>query len=156
MSQDDNATQHGDAGEALSHYVGTWDVVAGPADAPFATGVNTAEWVLGGQFVRGGGALKTADGSNDFEIIGLRTFDPQAGVYRLWSFFSTGMVVQTEGTWDPAERTMTDVTRYGDITQTTRSRFTEDGVEEWTQVNTNATGEVVSEMQGRNTRRTGS
>ena len=153
MSQDETVSQRDGAGQALSHYVGTWDVVAGPPDTPFATGENTVEWVLGGQFVGGSGSVRTADGSNDFAIIALRGFDPHAGVYRTWSFFSTGMVSEAEATWDEAEKTMTEVTHYGDVTQTTTSRFTEDGVEEWTQVNKDGSGNVISALQGRNTRR---
>lgn len=138
---------------ALSYYVGTWDSVAGPPEAPLATGSYTAEWVLGGHFVRGTGFLKTADGSNDFELLSLMRFDREAGVYRTWLFFSYGAVTQTTGVWDEATRTMTETTRYGDFIQTTKRCFATDGYEEWTMVNTDQDGRVVSEMRGQNTRR---
>ena len=140
---------------ALSYYVGTWDSVAGPPEAPVATGTYTVEWVLGGQFVRGSGILKTADGSNDFELLSLMQFDREAGVYRTWLFFSYGAVTQTTGTWDEATCTMTENTPYGDIIQTTKRCFAIDGQEEWTLVNTDQSGRIVSEMRGRNTRRSG-
>ena len=118
-----------------------------------ATGELVAEWVLGARFVRGTGFVKTADGSNDFEIIQLRGWDEQAGHYRAWSFMSNGMSAESEATWDEATKTMSEVTRYGEITQTTERNFAEDAVETWHQVNTDASGAVVSEMRGVNTRR---
>ena len=139
--------------DVLSNYIGTWDVLTGEADAPFATGEYTAEWALGGQFVRTTGSVKTADGSNDFELLGMLTFDQQGGVYRMWSFFSYGLVAVGEGIWNETTRTMTETTPYGEITQTTKRYFSTDGVEEWTSVNTDPSGKVVSEMRGRNTRR---
>ncbi len=139
---------------ALSYYVGTWDTVAGPPEAPVATGTYTVEWVLGGQFVRGSGFLRTTDGSNDFEILSLMQFDGEAGVYRTWLFFSYGMVTQSTGTWDAETLTMTETTPYGDIIQTTKRCFAADCHEEWTQANTDQSGRIISEMRGRNTRRT--
>ena len=50
---------------------------------------------------------------------------------------------------------MTEVTRYGEMTQTNTSSFARDGVEEWTMVNTGSDGSVISEMSGINTRRDG-
>ena len=43
---------------------------------------------------------------------------------------------------------------YGDIIQTTKRRFATDGHEDWTQANTDQSGRIISEMRGRNTRRT--
>ena len=139
-----------DEDSALSYYVGTWDSVAGPPEAPVVTGTYTVEWVLGGQFARGTGFLKTADGSNDFEILSLMQFDREAGVYRTWLFFSYGAVTQAAGTSDEATRTMNETTPYGDTIQTTKRCFATDGLERWTLANTGQTGRIVSEMRGRN------
>lgn len=149
MSSDDHALQ------VLSNYVGTWDVST-TTQSPSAVGEVTGKWVLDGRFVQSNGFVKTSDGSNDFEITSLMTYDRERDVYRTWSFMSNGMAGEAESTWDPATQTMTKITRYGDATQTTTSSFSEDGVETWHMVNRDASQTVVSEMSGRNTRRSAS
>ena len=139
---------------ALDHFIGTWDVSSTDEDGKrFATGERTIRWVLDGAFVQTKGYVRTADGSNDFEIIAMMHHDRRTDRYRSWSFLSNGLAIETEMTWDATSRTMTAVTRYGEMAQTTTSRFVEDGVEQWTLVNTNAAGDVVSRMQGVNRRR---
>ena len=106
----------------LSNYVGTWDVST-TTQSPSAVGEFTAKWVLDGRFVQTNGSVKTSDGSNDFEITSLMTYDRERDVYRTWSFMSNGMASEAESTWDPATRTMTKIARYGDVTRTTTSSF---------------------------------
>ena len=147
MSQDVSELQ------VLSHYVGTWDVVATANGAPAAKGRYTTKWVLDGRFVQTTGSVKTADGSNDFRVTTLITYDQVKETYRWWSFMSNGHTEESEGTWDAKSQTMTRITRYGDFTQTATSSLAEAGIEKWTMVNTDKNGNVVSEMRGTNTRR---
>ena len=136
----------------LDVYVGTWEVSTTSGESS-AGGAYTAAWVLGGRFLQTTGSVKTSDGSNDFELISLMGHDVERGVYRTWSFMSNGMISESESTWDARARTMTKVTRYAPVTQATTSDFSEDGVEVWHMVNRDASGKVMSEMSGRNTRR---
>lgn len=137
-----------DAQSVLASFIGTWDI-----ESPGAKGVVTRTEVFGGRFIQGNGSLKTDDGSNDFDLISMMTFDPQGGVFRTWNFLSNGMVSQSESTWDGSAQTMTEVTRYGEITQTSTTDLSQDGVHTWTMVNTDASGAVIGEMTGTNTRR---
>ena len=137
----------------LDKYIGTWDVVAGSPEDPAAQGTYTAKWVLDGRFVHTTGTLETADGSNDFKLISLMTYDPNAKKYRVWNFMSNGLTSEAEATWDANTQTMTRVTRYGEVTQTAESDFSQDGVEKWTMVAADSDQNVVSEMKGTNKRR---
>ena len=153
VAQDEGPSQDVAELQVLSNYVGKWDIVAGSKDDPFAKGTTTVKWILDGRFIQGTGTLKTVDGSNDFKVTMLMTYVSDKNVYRRWSFFSYGMTSESEGTWDAETQTMTLVTRYGDIVQTTTSNFAEDGVEEWTMVSTDEADRVVNEMRGTNSRR---
>lgn len=139
--------------DVLSNYVGTWDMEATVQGVPCASGTATAQWTLDKNFIHSTGGVKTVDGSNDFDLISIMTYDSGSQVYRTWSFLSNGMTMHTEGEWDASTRTMTEVTHFGNITQTTESNFTDDGVRQWTTVNLDSDGNVLSEMSGTHTRR---
>ena len=146
MSADDSQLQ------VLSHFVGTWDVVATADGNPTARGRYTADWILDKRFLQTTGFVNTADGSNDFEILSLSTYDAVKQIYRWWTFMSTGQMEESEGTWNAHTKTMTRITRYGDIVQTATSHFAKPGLEQWTIVNSDRNQAVVSEMSGTNTR----
>ena len=149
MSTDDHGLQ------VLSNYVGTWDDST-TTQTPSALGEVTTKWVFDGHFGQSDDFVKTSDSATDFQITSLMTYDQSRDVYRSWFFMSNGMVSEAESTWDPAKRSMTKITHYGDVTQTTTSDFSADGVETWHQVNRDASQTLLSEMSGRNTRRSAS
>ena len=139
--------------EVLEIYTGTWDVRADIENAQTATGNFTATIILDGKFLQTIGSLNTSDNSNDFDLVSLMTFDENRNTYRTWSFFSTGLVSESTSDWDATSNMMTKKTRYGDITQTTESYFPKSGIERWIAISRDRNGNVVSELQGVNTRR---
>ena len=139
--------------DVLARYVGTWDVVAGTPEEPLASGSTTAKLILDGKFVQGTGSVQSADGSNDFDVVTMMTYDPSRKAFRRWSFFSFGMTSVADGTWDDETQSMTWVNRYGNVVQKTTSTFAAPGVEKWTMISTDEAGKTVHELQGTNTRR---
>jgi hypothetical protein len=153
IAEDKKVSQDVPELQVLSNFIGTWDVVATANEAPAAEGQQTTKWILDGRFVQTTGSVTTADGSNDFKLTALITYDQMTKTYRWWSFMSNGHTEESEGTWDAKTRTMTRITRYGDFTQTTKSNFAKPGIEKWTMINMDQNKKVVSEMRGTNTRR---
>ena len=139
--------------EALSHYVGQWDVVVTSPNMPNLKGQAAAEWILNGRFVEQTGTLESADGSTVLKLKTLMTYDPKAKSYRMWSFFSNGTVIDATGTWDAEKKTMTSIHREDGTTTTTTADFSKEKTEQWKIVTTNAQNRVVSELSGTNTRR---
>jgi hypothetical protein len=139
--------------EALSHYVGHWDVAITSKSLPFSKGEATAEWILDGRFVQQTGSLTSVDGKSPLKITTLMTYDPKEKTYRMWSFLSNGTMIEAAGQWDAQKRTMTSIHRGGTSTTTTTANFAKTGTEEWKIVTTNEKNEVVGEFSGINTRR---
>jgi hypothetical protein len=137
--------------QALSNYIGDWDVEITSKDSPFTKGEATAEWILGGRFVQQTGFLSSADGKTVLKITTLMTYDQKAKAYRMWHFLSDGATSEALGKWDAKKRTMTSVRSDGTTTTTTAS-FTKNGIERWTIVTTNQNNEVVGKIGGTNTR----
>lgn len=137
--------------QVLENLIGTWDVKATSKDSPPTKGQFTAKWVLDGHFVRTTGTVSTGDAFS-FDVTNMMTFDAKKKVYRMWSFMSNGLTVESEATWDAKTKTLTRLTRYDDVTQKTISRFDTPGVEQWNMIVTDKDKNVVSEMKGTNTR----
>jgi hypothetical protein len=145
----------------LDHWVGAWDVeltVKPNADVPkgmHAKGTVTAEWILQGRFLQQIGDLEPGDGSPGMQVKNLMTYDPRKKVYRSWMFFSSGLVIESEGTWDERSRRLTSTSRDAErgTTTTTQATFAEDGTESWSMISKDRTGKVVEETIGKNTRR---
>lgn len=142
-----------DGYDLLARMIGTWDVMADMGDTATAMGSFTAKRVLDGNFILKDGYVKTSDGSNDFEILSMMAYDDEKDIYRIWSFLSSGIASETEGTWDPDTQILKQVTGYGEFTQTTNSDLSEDGIDRWTAISTDQDGNVVSKITGTNTRR---
>jgi hypothetical protein len=139
--------------QALSNYVGTWDVVITSKDSPVAKGESTTTWVLDGRFVQQTGQLKSADGSSVIKITTLMTYDSEERMYRIWSFLSNGITSEASGKWDEKTRTMTTTSRQNGTTTTSTAKFSDNGTEEWLFVTTNQKNEVVGRFGGTNKRR---
>lgn len=143
--------------QPLNRFAGSWDTrmtvrVAGtPGEPASVQGTSKAEWVHGGRFLRqawsyrASGTLPAGSGST------MMTYDPEAKVYRSWMFFSSGATLESQGRWNPQSNTFTWTGRNG--RSTTTATFKEDGTEHWSMVEKDATGKVLSEASGVNTRR---
>ncbi|MEJ7591428.1 MAG: hypothetical protein WKF77_07755 [Planctomycetaceae bacterium] len=83
--------------QALSNYIGTWDVAITSEDSPFMKGQSTAEWILDGRFVQQTGHMTSADGATVLKITTMMTFDPKERAYRMWSFLSDGTTSESSG-----------------------------------------------------------
>jgi hypothetical protein len=139
--------------EALSNYIGMWDIAVTSRQSPFVKGQTTAKWILDGRFVEQTGYLTTSEGTNRLKVTTLMTYDSTKKAYRMWSFMSNGRTSEAEAKWDPAARTMTSVHRNGPMTTTTTANFAQDGVEKWKIIVTDQTKMVIQDMSGTNTRR---
>lgn len=139
--------------QALSNYVGAWDVAITSDDSPFSKGESTTMWVLDGRFVQQTGVLKSADGAKVIKITTLMTYDSEQRTYRVWSFLSNGTTSEASGKWDEKTRTMTSTSKQNGTTTTTTAKFSDNGVEEWLFVTTNQNNEVVGRFGGTNKRR---
>lgn len=140
--------------QALSNYIGTWDVAITSQDSPFAKGESTARWILDGRFLQQTGVLKSANGATSLKVTTLMTYDPDLKTYRTWSFLSNGSTSEASGKWDAKNRTMTSVSSQDGMTTTITAKFTEVGTEEWMFITTNKNNEVIGRFGGTNTRRT--
>ena len=147
--------------QVLNHWVGKWDddmTVKPNAALPKgmrAKGPVTAEWVLNGRFVQQTATLEPDDGAPAMKVTTLMTYDPRKKVYRSWMFFSTGAVSESEGRWDEESRTMTSTSRDPEsgADTTIRATFAADGTENWSIVEKDREGKVLSETIGTNTPR---
>lgn len=142
--------------DVLQHYVGNWDVKVTSAEPPL-TGEVTAKWVLDGRFVEQQGALHTPDGKQVVQLKTLFTYDPQAKVYRSWTFTSNSAPVEAEAKWDPASKTMESLGKPSpDGTRVrTRADFSQQDVETWTIEVLDQAGKTVGEVRGENRRKSG-
>ncbi len=139
--------------QALSSYIGTWDVAITSKDSPFTKGESTATWILDGRFLQQTGVLKSDDGATILKVTTLMTYDSESKTYRMWSFLSNGSTSEASGKWNAKNRTMTSTSIQDGTTTTTTATFTENGIEEWMFVTTNKNNEVVGKFGGTNTRR---
>ena len=82
------------------------------------------------------------------------TYDPGKKTYRSWSFFSSGYTRESRGVWDADAKTMTWNSRDDETGRTsmTKASFT-DNTENWSTVDKDKEGTVLSESSGKNTRK---
>jgi len=117
----------------LGQFVGSWRfMLISKGEAPennWAFGGNTTgKWILDGRFIEQSFDAGAIDGSGRVKGRVLMTYDEKKRVYRIWSFFSEGTALETEGTWDQESRTMTWVYRSGQNEVTTTVQCEEDGI----------------------------
>ena len=137
--------------QALSNYIGTWDIAITSKDSPFTKGESTATWILEGRFLQRTGVLKSDDGTAILKITTLMTYDTNTKSYRMWSFLSHGSTSEASEKWDAGNHTMTSISRQDGTTTTTTAKFTERNIEEWMFVTPNQNNEVVGKFGGTNT-----
>ncbi len=138
--------------EVLEHYLGTWEIVIETEGSPLTGGEYTARWVLDGSFVEKTGYLSAGDDADEMETTTWMTFDPDAGVYRMWSFMSGGAASEAEASWDPDTRTMIDVRHHDGMTFTTTTQFVGPDIQKWSMETVDAKGQVLNRLEGTNKR----
>lgn len=140
----------------LARFAGVWDTqmtltLAGlPNGKAAVKGSCTAEWIHGGRFLRQNWGYDAGDGLPAGSGSTMMTYDPEAKVYRNWMFFSSGTVLESEGTWDEKAATFTWTGR-GPTKSVTTAKFPADGTERWSLVDRDKDGKVVREAVGTNT-----
>lgn len=91
--------------KVLDRFRGTWNVTINThkPEKSVVTSVSKNVWVLGNRYLQGDSGIKS-DGTHDLSMM---TYNPVAGTFPLWIFFSTGVVfAMPSGQWDEMTRTM--------------------------------------------------
>jgi hypothetical protein len=135
----------------LDRRVGTWDVETTIKPCAWVprgdkrTEVETAEWVLGRQFVR-----MSHRGPGAEESMSLMTFDPRTDRYASWFFDSKGAFPRTptRGQWDAAKRTLRFEGEADGIKSHFNLRFASDTRIEFDATFVGKDGKVYMDMQG--------
>ena len=111
--------------------------------------------VLGGRFVRDEFVLKGGDGAVLLEVSSMITYDTEKKLYRMWSFYSNGEALETEGPWNDTTRTLTTTSHDKAKQQTTTwtSTFSAEGAETWKLITKDQDGNAVREVSGKSTAR---
>jgi hypothetical protein len=147
--------------QPLSHWAGVWDGElsikpnAGLPKGGRGKGASKGEWAHDGRFLRQTWKMEGGEGLPNLSGSSMMTYDPRKKVYRNWTFFSTGAVMESQGVWDAKTKTMTWTGRDAENGHTSviRASFGTDGTETFTIVETDRAGKVVSEVSGKNVRR---
>ena len=142
-----------DAQKVLKLFVGKCDATVD--GSPDLKGTVHGIPTLGGRFVRDEFELKGGDGAVVMEVSSMITYDTAKKLYRMWSFYSNGEVLETEGPWNDATRTLTTTSRDAAKQQTTTwtSTFSAEGAETWKLITKDKDGNVVQEVSGKSTAR---
>lgn len=135
----------------LDHWVGK--VESKRATPTAATGRSEAVWILDGRFVRQDWTIDAVGDEPRFSGSTLMTYDSEKKCYKSWSFQSNGTILESEGDWDEAKRTLTWVSKplVDGVTVHTVARFHPDKTEQWTIVVKSRDGETIYESTGENT-----
>jgi Protein of unknown function (DUF1579) len=142
--------------KVLERFVGTWEVETKvvtsegkPKDVQLK-GVATVEWILGGRFLE----FRIRSKPGPLEDLQLTTYDAAKKTYRHWYFSSEGVADESTGKWDEEGNTMTWKADFDDgKTLVNTIRFTDRDTQAWKLVVKDRANKVVTEMQGKMTRR---
>ncbi len=129
--------------QALSKYVGTWDVEVEGVNEFKA--VMTAKWILNGNYLEIEDVFSSDDGKLTRRTKSLMTYNKEKKVYRHWSFDDTGATTMTEGTWNAKTQTMTTTEKIAKLHIVTAIDFSKAGIIEWHSSVTDQTGGVIRE-----------
>lgn len=144
----------------LNHYVGDWDTIftvqsgSDPSKQQEMRATVSAEWILGGRFVRQTSEILGDGAAGTFILETVMTWDAKAEVFRSWSFTSSGTSSEARGTWDAKAREMVWVgvdRDSGNVTKITAS-FRTKGEEHWSIATESPSGSGRGLITGVNTR----
>jgi hypothetical protein len=146
--------------QALDHWAGKWEsemTINPNADLPKggrSKGTSTGEWIHDGRFLLLTWKTDATEGMPKSTGSIIMTYDPGKKTYRSWSFFSSGYTRESRGVWDADAKTMTWNSRDDETGRTsmTKASFT-DNTENWSTVDKDKEGTVLSESSGKNTRK---
>jgi len=139
--------------EPLRLYAGRWESEI--SGKPQLRRVEVGEWILNGSFLRQCWSTEGQEDATKASGITMMTFDSARKAYLSWSFLAVRSVVQKEGSWDAASRTMTWTDQLAATGETvvTRSSFLDDTTHVWRVSEIDAKGKVVRAVEGRSVRR---
>ncbi len=144
----------------LSGFVGKWDSrseakrIEGVSDGGARKGTASAEWVLGGRFVRQTWVIEAAGSEPELSGVSMMTYDTAKRTYRSWQFVSNGSTSEGEGVYDAKTKTITWKAHDADGVRTvTKASFAEEGAENWQITVTGANGRILADVKGKNIRR---
>ncbi len=138
--------------DVLERSVGTWQtetVTKAPDGAEHKSAATVVcEWTLDRQFLQSRGVV---DGKQ--QDLSLVHFDPRTRKYRSYTFLAAGVVIESDGTWDPAHSTMTWTGTDEHVTTTAVERFTGKDAYEWSLTVRDPAGKLLAESKQRATRK---
>lgn len=138
---------------ALNHYAGDWDGTL--TNFPGAKVHITCKWILDGAFLQHSITIEQPLGKMPISSLELMTYDTAKQKYRGWVFYSNGLTVDYEGSWDAASSTFTWT--YHDeisgINSVTKVLFSDADSESAVNQTKNRDGDLLSEIRGTRTRR---
>ena len=140
--------------KVLEKFVGKWkyEYVSKPAawtpKEVRGAGKTTNEWVLDGRFQQH--RSKDVDGTEGIEVL---TYDPRQKAFRIWGFFSDGLIKEMTGEWDEKSQTFTAKQNIGnDITVVWKMRFIDNANREGTLVAKDGAGKIYFDGRAKLTR----
>ncbi len=137
----------------LENYAGKWTgSLTGNSEARSS---QTGQWTLDGHFLEVNWVLEPEpDGTSKLTGKTIMTFDVAKGVYRSWQYFSTGLFITAEGTWNKASRTFTWTAKNPENGDTivTKAAFPTESAESWSIVGKDASGNETLSLSGNNAR----
>jgi hypothetical protein len=140
----------------LNRRVGTWNTKTTikpclwVAQGAESTGVETINWILGGQMLE----FRQRSSAAADESLGLMTYDARDRVYRTWRFDSNGNVPRSEsiGRWDEASQTFTIEADDKEVASVVRLKLVGDDKVQWQGVWKDKRGQIVLDIEGESTR----
>lgn len=139
--------------QVLNAYAGLWeDEIEG---RPEKKRRESGEWVLDGRYMRQSWSTEATETAPKASGLTLMTYDPNTKLFRSWAFLATGSVIENEGVWNAANRTMTWGHRLPETGETvvTKTSFPEETVQAWSMMKTDARDVIIREISGRRYRR---
>jgi hypothetical protein len=138
--------------KVLERLVGTWKsenvVKTAPTTPTASTGVSKTTLILGGHFT------ENRNYSNDGALanINMFSYDARGKVYRQWLFDSNGNTLESTGTWNADNRTLTFTKEQGGNKGVFSMRFVDDDTVHTNIVWKDAAGKVTFDFEGKATR----
>ncbi len=130
--------------KVLNRFTGKWE---GQDESGRPTTTATCQWVLGGRFVR-----QNYQTSNGVEGMIMRGYDPNGRRYVMTMFDSSGTALMLVGQWNEAAKALEMKAPLQDATIVVTMTFPDDDTEMWKIATTDAQGNEVTSVGGKNVR----
>ena len=108
-------------------------------------GHSRTQWILDGRFI----LRETFDPDDKLNVIGLKTYDPDARSYREWHFFATGAWMEVRATWDEDTKRFSYQGTVNDGATLAGVEFPTSKGYEWTAIFKDESGGVMADLSAR-------